>query len=185
MTTLTVADHTTPLGAVRMVLRADVLCALGFVERWEPMDRALQRRFGVAIPAPARHTSASARVAGALDDYFAGALDAPDALSIDPGGTPFQRTVWTALRHIPAGTTLSYGALARTIDHPDGFRAVGAANCRNPIWLVLPCHRVIGADGSLTGYAYGLERKRWLLTHERDAARSISPRTASAAPSPA
>jgi methylated-DNA-[protein]-cysteine S-methyltransferase len=185
MTKLTVADHTTKLGTVRMVVRDDALCALGFVERWAPLARALRRRFGADVPAPGAHTAATARVAGALDAYFAGMVDGLDALPVDPGGTPFQHAVWTALRGIPAGTTASYGGLARAIGHADAVRAVGAANGANPIWLVLPCHRVIGADGSLTGYAYGLERKRWLLTHEADAARSISPRTASVAPTPA
>lgn len=82
------------------------------------------------------------------------------------GGTSFQREVWAALRSIPAGTTLSYGALAAQLDRPAAVRAVGLANGSNPICVVVPCHRVIGADGSLTGYGGGLPRKRWLLEHE-------------------
>ena len=186
MTKLTVADHPTPLGAVRMVvrgrraLRARVRRALGAARaRTPPPLRCRRARAGSTHarrrPAwPARSTPTSPAIVGGLD-----------ALPVDPGGTPFQHAVWTALRGIPAGTTASYGGLARAIGHADAVRAVGAANGANPIWLVLPCHRVIGADGSLTGYAYGLERKRWLLTHEADAARSISPRTASVAPTPA
>jgi methylated-DNA-[protein]-cysteine S-methyltransferase len=81
-------------------------------------------------------------------------------------GTPFQRSVWSALRRIPAGTTTSYGALAEHIERPTAVRAVGHANGANPISVVVPCHRVIGADGSLTGYGGGLDRKRWLLAHE-------------------
>jgi len=85
-------------------------------------------------------------------------------------GTPFQRAVWTALRSIPAGATMTYGELATRIGAPGASRAVGLANNRNPIGLVVPCHRVIGANGALTGYAGGLERKRWLLEHESSAA---------------
>jgi methylated-DNA-[protein]-cysteine S-methyltransferase len=102
-----------------------------------------------------------------LDAYFAGALDALDNVAIDPGGTPFQQSVWSALRRVPPGETTTYLALARTIGAPAAVRAVGAANGANPIWLVIPCHRAIGSDGRLVGYAGGLERKRWLLEHER------------------
>jgi methylated-DNA-[protein]-cysteine S-methyltransferase len=85
-------------------------------------------------------------------------------------GTDFQRTVWQALRRIPCGTTISYGELARRIGRPAAVRAVGLANGANPVGVVVPCHRVIGADGSLTGYGGGIERKRWLLAHERASA---------------
>ena len=81
-------------------------------------------------------------------------------------GTPFQRAVWAALRRIPAGETLSYGQLAAQIGKPKAVRAVGLANGSNPVGVVVPCHRVIGADGSLTGYGGGLPRKLWLLEHE-------------------
>jgi methylated-DNA-[protein]-cysteine S-methyltransferase len=102
----------------------------------------------------------------ALDDYFAGRLEALDEIECQPDGTEFQRSVWTALRDIPAGQTLSYGTLAGRIGNPKAVRAVGLANGSNPIPIVIPCHRVIGSDGSLTGYGGGLERKRWLLAHE-------------------
>jgi O-6-methylguanine DNA methyltransferase len=98
---------------------------------------------------------------------FAGALDALERVPVDPGGTPFQQRVWEALRRIAPGTTMSYAELARTIGAPAAGRAVGAANGANPVCLAIPCHRVIGADGSLTGYAAGVHRKRWLLAHER------------------
>ncbi|RIK91560.1 MAG: cysteine methyltransferase, partial [Proteobacteria bacterium] len=111
--------------------------------------------------------SAPRPVAAALAAYFAGDLGALGALAIRPGGTDFQRRVWDALRRIPAGATTSYGALAERIGRPGACRAVGLANGANPIALVVPCHRVIGADGSLTGYAGGAPRKRWLLDHER------------------
>jgi methylated-DNA-[protein]-cysteine S-methyltransferase len=102
----------------------------------------------------------------ALEAYLAGDLHAIDTVRVSARGTAFQQEVWTALRTIQAGATLSYGALAAQIDHPKAVRAVGLANGSNPIAVVVPCHRVIGADGSLTGYGGGLERKRWLLEHE-------------------
>jgi methylated-DNA-[protein]-cysteine S-methyltransferase len=106
-----------------------------------------------------------------LDAYFAGELGAFD-LDVDPQGTPFQRRVWDELRRIPFGETISYSELARRLGDPKLVRAVGVANGRNPISIVIPCHRVIGADGSLVGYGGGLERKRWLLEHEAVAAGS-------------
>jgi methylated-DNA-[protein]-cysteine S-methyltransferase len=102
----------------------------------------------------------------ALRAYFAGDLAAIRELPVVFHGTEFQRAVWSALRGIPCGKTLSYGALARRIGRPSAVRAVGLANGANPIGVVVPCHRVIGSDGSLTGYGGGLERKRWLLSHE-------------------
>jgi methylated-DNA-[protein]-cysteine S-methyltransferase len=100
-----------------------------------------------------------------LDEYFTGARTTFD-LPLAPVGTPFQQRVWAALRAIPFGETTTYLGIARTLGDPKATRAVGAANGRNPIGIVVPCHRIIGADGSLTGYAGGLDRKRWLLRHE-------------------
>lgn len=102
----------------------------------------------------------------ALQRYFAGEVGALDGIPVVFRGTPFQQRVWNALRGIPAGTTLSYGALAHRIGAPTAVRAVGLANGSNPIGVVVPCHRVIGSNGSLTGYGGGLPRKRWLLEHE-------------------
>jgi len=102
-----------------------------------------------------------------ISRYFAGELDAIDRIPVATGGTPFQRKVWHELRNIPCGSTTSYGELARRIGHPTAVRAVGAANGDNPVALVVPCHRVIGSNGSLTGYGGGIERKRWLLDHEK------------------
>ena len=101
-----------------------------------------------------------------MEAYFAGNLAAIDEIRVETGGTPFQREVWAALRTIPAGTTLSYSALAVQIGRPKAVRAVGLANGANPISIVVPCHRVIGANNSLTGYGGGMQRKRWLLAHE-------------------
>jgi methylated-DNA-[protein]-cysteine S-methyltransferase len=101
-----------------------------------------------------------------LEAYFAGDLGALRAIPVATAGTAFQRAVWSALREIPPGTTLGYGALARRIGRPSAIRAVGAANGANPVSVVVPCHRLVGAGGALTGYGGGLARKRWLLAHE-------------------
>ena len=96
-----------------------------------------------------------------------GRLNALDEIPVDTVGTDFQRQVWTALRDIPAGTTLSYGEMASRLGRPDAPRAVGSANALNPISIVVPCHRLVGSNGALTGYGGGIHRKRWLLDHER------------------
>ena len=103
----------------------------------------------------------------AISRYFAGDVGVIDRLPVETGGTPFQQAVWRALREIPCGSTTSYGKLAERIGRPAAVRAVGLANGANPIAVVVPCHRVIGSDGSLTGYGGGIERKRWLLDHEK------------------
>jgi methylated-DNA-[protein]-cysteine S-methyltransferase len=105
------------------------------------------------------------RAEAALDAYFAGRASRFE-LPLAPLGTDFQRAVWAALVAIPYGATATYADIARAVGRPDAVRAVGAANGRNPISVIVPCHRVIGSDGSLTGYAGGLDRKAWLLTHE-------------------
>lgn len=107
-----------------------------------------------------------------LEAYFAGELRIFD-LPLAPAGTAFQQKVWRALRDIPFGQTESYGALAKRIDAPKASRAVGMANGHNPISIIVPCHRVIGANGNLTGYGGGIERKRWLLEHEGYLNRSL------------
>jgi methylated-DNA-[protein]-cysteine S-methyltransferase len=106
-------------------------------------------------------------LASAIQGYFAGNLAAIDSLPVQTAGTLFQREVWHALRKIPCGRTLSYSELAERIGRPAAIRAVGSANGSNPVGIVVPCHRVIGADGSVTGYGGGIERKKWLLAHEQ------------------
>jgi methylated-DNA-[protein]-cysteine S-methyltransferase len=101
-----------------------------------------------------------------MDAYFGGDLHAIDHIPVDVGGTPFQHQVWLALRSIPAGHTATYAEQARRINHPTATRAVGRTNGLNPIAIILPCHRVVGSNGALTGYAGGLHRKAWLLQHE-------------------
>jgi methylated-DNA-[protein]-cysteine S-methyltransferase len=109
-----------------------------------------------------------------LTAYFAGELHSFE-LRLAPEGTSFQKIVWKALLDIPFGATESYGSLAKRIDHDGAARAVGLANGHNPIGIIIPCHRVIGADGSLTGYGGGIERKQWLLKHERRYAKNAPP----------
>ncbi|HEY8078316.1 MAG TPA: methylated-DNA--[protein]-cysteine S-methyltransferase [Labilithrix sp.] len=118
-------------------------------------------------------------VARALADWLGGDLSALDRLELAPRGTAFQKRVWDALLAIPHATTTTYGAIARAIGTPHAARAVGAANGANPIAIAIPCHRVVGADGTLTGYAFGVERKRWLLEHERRFAGNIRTRRVS------
>jgi methylated-DNA-[protein]-cysteine S-methyltransferase len=110
-----------------------------------------------------QHLDAAQR---ALEEYFAARRTSFDDLVLTPAGTPFQIRVWRALRSIPFGRTATYGEIARKVRCPGGARAVGLADNRNPIAVIVPCHRVIGANGSLTGYAAGLEAKAWLLRHE-------------------
>lgn len=122
--------------------------------------------------------SAPEKVTLALKAYFAGDLAALDGIQTATAGTAFQRSVWQALRAIPAGQTRSYGQLAAAVGHPSASRAVGLANGSNPLALVVPCHRVIGASGKLTGYGGGLWRKHWLLEHEArysDAGAAVAP----------
>ncbi len=162
---LTVSRLPTPIGTMVIVTdEAARLRALDWDDYADRLQRLLGRHYGTTIRQEPGDAPPS--VADPLKSYFAGRLAAIDAIPVKTGGTAFQRAVWRALRRIPAGQTTSYGALAAAIGRPRAVRAVGLANGANPIGLVVPCHRVIGADGSLTGYAGGLDRKRWLLAHE-------------------
>lgn len=139
----------TPAGMVEIGVDADALVSLHFVDESD---------------APAADPSG---ILDALRAYFAGDLGAIDKVPVRfDRGTRFQHEVWHALRTIPVGQTISYAALARRVGRPSAFRAVGAANGQNPVGVVVPCHRVIAADGTLGGYGGGLDRKRWLLAHE-------------------
>jgi len=157
------AEVPSPIGTIALCWGDEGLCALEFEARWSRIERALARRFGeVSL----RRTADPGGVARKLRAYFQGDLKALDEIEVDPGGTAFQREVWAALRRVPAGGTASYGDLARAIGRPKAVRAVGLANGANPVPVVVPCHRIIGADGLLTGYGGGLRRKAWLLRHE-------------------
>lgn len=155
----------TPIG--ELLLLADPEDRLRAVDwsDYEPrLLRLLGRHYGTAYRI--REARDPGGLSGRLAAYFAGELTAIEAMPGATAGTAFQRAVWQALRDIPCGTAISYAELARRIGRPAAVRAVGLANGANPIGVVVPCHRVIGADGSLTGYGGGLERKRWLLAHE-------------------
>jgi len=165
---LTLDRIATPLGEALLVTDADgAVRALDFADYEARMRRLLRRHCGAGptliegrAPEPVRQ---------AVEAYFSGDLGALDGLTVKTAGTAFQRAVWAALRAIPAGETRSYGQLAAAVGAPRAVRAAGLANGQNPVAVIVPCHRVIGADGTLTGYAGGLERKRWLLRHERAA----------------
>ena len=161
---LRVERHPSPLGSLLLVTSPDgVLRALDYEAYAARMVRLLGIHYGSHELREAPPTGGLVR---ALSAYFDGHLTALDALPIATQGTPFQHTVWQELRRIAPGSTLSYGELAARLQRPSAARAVGLANGKNPIAIVVPCHRVIGADGSLTGYAGGVENKRWLLEHE-------------------
>jgi len=154
-----------PIGQVLIVSDGHALIGLEFDEPEKRLLRLLHTRFGSGLRL--RETASLTAFSTPVQDYFDGDLQALDALVVDAGGTPFQQRVWTALRQIPLGTTRTYGQIAAAIASPTAARAVGLANALNPISLAIPCHRVIGSAGALTGYGGGIERKRWLLEHER------------------
>jgi methylated-DNA-[protein]-cysteine S-methyltransferase len=148
-----------PVGALLLRVRDGMLVALS-MSPWRRSDD---------LSNCTRDDAQLATTVAQLREYFDGTRTEFD-LQLAPEGTPFQQEVWRALREVPYGTTTTYGALARQLGRPDAARAVGMANGRNPIGIVIPCHRVIGSDGTLTGYGGGLPRKRWLLEHESDGA---------------
>jgi methylated-DNA-[protein]-cysteine S-methyltransferase len=149
----------TPMGPLHVAAHAGAIVGLRF-EAFEAHDHA-----GAATD----ESAVLARAKDAVGAYLAGDLDTFARLPLAPRGTPFETRVWEALRAIPAGETTTYGALAAALGRPTAARAVGAANGKNPIAIAIPCHRVIGKSGALTGYAWGLERKEWLLSHEKRA----------------
>ena len=157
--------RTSPMCLLMVVTDDDgILRALEFGDHEDRLRRLLHDHYGDYT---LHDATAPAPITAALDAYFRGDLDALNTVQTATAGTAFQREVWHALRTIPAGTTISYGQLAALIGRPSASRAVGAANGANPIPIVVPCHRVIGANGTLTGFGGGLPRKQWLLEHER------------------
>ena len=153
----------TPIGRLVLAARDRRTCLLHFdasertaraaLSKWYPADRI-------------ERSGDPGGAAAVLRQYFDGDLQALDAIDVEMNGTDFQKRVWAALRSVKAGQTTSYKAVARTIGAPAAVRAVGAANGANPVAIIVPCHRIIGANGSLTGYGGGLRRKEWLLRHE-------------------
>ena len=151
-----------PLGLLRVTTSADALVGVAVEDREGAGELLEASRSAAAGEEPSILTMACAE----LTEYFEGRRTRFDLPRV-PRGTAFQRAVWSALHDIPFGESVSYAGLAHKLARPGAARAVGAANGRNPILIVIPCHRVVGASGALVGYAGGLERKRWLLEHER------------------
>ncbi|MDR3506699.1 MAG: methylated-DNA--[protein]-cysteine S-methyltransferase [Caulobacteraceae bacterium] len=168
---LTLSRLETPIGVALLVVdEVGVLRAFDF-EDFEPRMRRLMRaHYG---DAPLHDGALDEGIKDKINRYFSGDLEALGELSWAVAGTLFQRQVWSALTTIPVGETLSYAGLAQRIGRPTAMRAVGLANGANPVAIVVPCHRVIGANGALTGYGGGLPRKRWLLEHEGVLARTL------------
>ena len=153
----------TPIDALTLAARDGRLCLLHFGAREPPVRAALQRWYPGESIERRRDPGGAAT---ALAKYISGDLDILDTIPVEMNGTPFQQRVWRALRMVRAGHTASYSEIARIIGAPAAVRAVGAANGANPVAVVVPCHRIIGSNGTLTGYGGGLRRKEWLLRHE-------------------
>jgi methylated-DNA-[protein]-cysteine S-methyltransferase len=151
-----------PIGPLTAAERAARVCLLHFGADEPAIDRMFDRWY----PGEMRARQPLPGITTVLQRYFDGDLAALDGIEVELHGTPFQKNVWQALRRIPAGTTISYSELARRVGDPAAVRAVGTANGANPVAVIVPCHRVIGSNGSLTGYGGGLDRKQWLLAHE-------------------
>lgn len=164
MTEFFIETFATPTGTMLLVTDGEAqVRALDWENFSSRMHQLLRLHYGRPRLEPKGVASAARR---AVEAYYAGALTAIDSLPVKTGGTAFQRSVWAALRTIPTGETTTYGRLAAALSRPKAMRAVGMANGANPVSVVVPCHRVIGANAALTGYGGGLERKRWLLRHE-------------------
>jgi methylated-DNA-[protein]-cysteine S-methyltransferase len=159
----------TPLGDMLALDSGDGLCALEFTgpKKRLPRLEARLRRYFPQYEMVDAETPTIRQARTWLDQYFAGKSADISGLRLDMRGAPFELRVWAALRGIAPGATTSYGAIAKTLGSAGASRAVGMANGANPIAIIVPCHRVIGASGSLTGYGGGLDRKTWLIDHER------------------
>jgi methylated-DNA-[protein]-cysteine S-methyltransferase len=152
-----------PIGLILLITDGEALRALNFLDFESRMVRLLKL---LRLPQPVREGLETLRIKRRLQAYFSGNLTSLADIPVRTEGKPFQSKVWTELRKIPPGTTITYGQLAQRIKQSTASRAVGLANGSNSIAIVVPCHRVIGSAGALTGYGGGLERKRWLLHHE-------------------
>lgn len=180
---LWIDEMPTPVGRLRLAVEpaSGALVALEFDDARDRFEVDLARRYGTVTMVAKKDAGGFAT---RLRAYFDGDLTALDGIRVAAGGTDFQRRVWAALCRIPAGATTTYGALAAAIGQPGAARAVGLANARNPVAIVVPCHRVVGAGGALTGYGGGLDRKRWLLAHETSARATIPSRASGVEPAP-
>jgi methylated-DNA-[protein]-cysteine S-methyltransferase len=154
-------DVETTIGAFRIAERDGRVCAAAFGDRWDAVADRVEAHSG-----PIRWVAGPTRAADAVRRYFDGDIGAIDDVDVATAGSAFQASIWSQLRRIAPGSTMSYSELADAVGTPRASRAVGTANGANPICLIVPCHRVIRADGTPGGYGGGLERKRWLLAHE-------------------
>lgn len=165
-TTVRTTSIETPTGPVRLAVAVDHtgerVVALAFADHFDRVAAKVRARF-----ADAEWVEGETAAAAAVRRYLDGELVAVDDIAVDATGTAFQQQVWDALRAIPAGETRSYAQIAAAVGSPGAVRAVGTANGANPVWLVVPCHRVVRSDGSVGGYGGGPDRKEWLLDHER------------------
>jgi len=163
MSTVEIACVESPVGPLLLAAEDGALVALSFAESVSQVRGWVERHFGPSTFVSSANPAGAVR---ALERYWAGELDALSLVPVRLQGTGFQVRVWETLRRIPSGATWSYATLARAVGAPTALRAVGAANGQNPVAIIVPCHRVIGSDGTLTGYGGGLARKAWLLAHE-------------------
>jgi methylated-DNA-[protein]-cysteine S-methyltransferase len=161
--TLRLESIGSPIGDLLVAALGDAVCAIAFECCEEETERYLDRRYGECAKVRGR---VPVRIRTALQRYFEGDMTAFEGIELVVRGTAFQEQVWHALQKIPAGETASYAEMAERIGKPRAVRAVGLANGQNPVPIIIPCHRVIGRDGSLTGFGGGIERKAWLLRHE-------------------
>ena len=155
--------YQSPVGEIFFAAQGDKLCFLDFNDNDGRIDKLLRQRFG---DYELTKKPGLLDVSHRLDRYFQGDSDAFDEIELETYGTEFQQNVWRQLRKIDSGSSISYDQLARNVGNPKAVRAVASANARNPIAIIIPCHRVIGKNGSMRGYAGGVERKIWLLQHE-------------------
>jgi methylated-DNA-[protein]-cysteine S-methyltransferase len=151
------------IGEIVVVTDGQSLVALDYADYEPRMRKLLAARYGNF---ELTHRANPGGISDKIRAYLAGDFSALDSIQVKTGGTPFQQEVWQALRTIPVGSFVSYKELAQKVGRPTAYRAVGMTNSLNPVAIVLPCHRVVGSNAALTGYAGGIERKRWLLRHE-------------------
>lgn len=151
------------IGKILLVSDGESLCALDYADYENRMMMMLQRHY---LDFQLQDIIDPQGFSSQIRAYLAGDIDGINNIPVSTGGTAFQQQVWSALRAIPPGTVFTYGELAAKLRKPTAYRAVGMTNALNPVAIVIPCHRLVGANGALTGYAGGLERKRWLLQHE-------------------
>jgi methylated-DNA-[protein]-cysteine S-methyltransferase len=163
MTSIALATLKSPVGPLTVAACGRRVCLVHFGSNSDYIRTSLMKWYPGVKVEKADDPGGARKV---LERYFDGDLDSLDEIEVELHGTPFQQGVWNALRSVTAGTTISYAQLAMRVGSPAAVRAVGAANGANPVAIVLPCHRIIGSNGSLTGYGGGLDRKRWLLHHE-------------------